>query len=70
MMALLRLREVQLALILALLVGVVGARAPVFLSPKSVDSLFSAPRILNAPTGWWFSCLTKTSAPSNSFRVG
>jgi rhamnose transport system permease protein len=37
---------VQLALILALLVAVVGARAPVFLSLKSIDSLFTDSAIL------------------------
>ena len=39
-------REVQLALILAVLVAVVGARAPVFLSARSVDSLFTDTAIL------------------------
>ena len=30
------------------------------------------PRTLNAPTGWWFSCLTQTSAPTSSLerRIG
>ena len=42
----LKLREVQLAFILALLVAIVGARAPVFLSAKSVDSLFTDSAIL------------------------
>jgi len=42
----LKQREVQLALFLALLVAVVGVRAPVFLSPRSVDSLFTDAAIL------------------------
>jgi len=42
----LRSREVQLALILVLLVGIVGARAPVFLTTKSVDSLLTDSAIL------------------------
>lgn len=41
-----KLREVQLAIILVLLVAVVGARAPVFLGAKSVDSLFTDSAIL------------------------
>lgn len=41
-----KLREVQLAIILALLVAVVGARAPVFLGAKSLDSLFTDTAIL------------------------
>lgn len=41
-----KLRELQLAIILALLVAVVGARAPVFLSLKSIDSLFTDSAIL------------------------
>ena len=43
---LLKQREVQLALFLAVLVAVVGARAPVFLSARSVDSLFTDSAIL------------------------
>lgn len=42
----LKLREVQLALILAVLVAVVGARAPVFLTARSLDSLFTDTAIL------------------------
>src|SRR5882724_2217943 len=41
-----KLREVQLAVILALLVAIVGARAPVFLTAKSIDSLFTDTAIL------------------------
>lgn len=41
-----KLREVQLAIILALLVAVVGARAPVFLGARSIDSLFTDSAIL------------------------
>jgi rhamnose transport system permease protein len=44
--SLLRLREVQLALILAVLVAVIGLRAPVFLTGKSIDSLFTDTAIL------------------------
>ncbi len=44
--SILKLREVQLALILMLLVALVGARAPVFLSLKSIDSLFTDSAIL------------------------
>lgn len=44
--ALLKQRELQLALILALLVAVIGARAPVFLSARSVDSLLTDAAIL------------------------
>jgi len=42
----LKLREVQLALILVVLVAVIGVRAPVFLSGKSIDSLFTDSSIL------------------------
>jgi rhamnose transport system permease protein len=42
----LRLRELQLALILTVLVALVGARAPVFLSAKSIDSLLTDSAIL------------------------
>jgi len=41
-----KLREVQLALVLAALVAVIGARAPVFLSARSLDSLFTDTAIL------------------------
>ena len=41
-----KLREVQLALILVVLVGIVGARAPVFLTGKSIDSLLTDSAIL------------------------
>ena len=41
-----KLREVQLALILVVLVGIVGARAPVFLTGKSIDSLLTDAAIL------------------------
>lgn len=44
--SLLKLREVQLALILAVLVAVVGLRAPVFLTAKSLDSLLTDSAIL------------------------
>jgi rhamnose transport system permease protein len=44
--SLFRQREVQLALILALLVVVVGLRAPVFLTGRSIDSLFTDTAIL------------------------
>jgi rhamnose transport system permease protein len=44
--SLFRLREVQLALILAVLVAVVGLRAPVFLTPRSIDSLLTDTAIL------------------------
>src|SRR5256885_13516022 len=39
-------------------------------SALSCETRFTPPRTLNAPTGWWFSCLTKTSAPSSSPRAG
>jgi len=42
----LKRREVQLALILVVLVAIVGARAPVFLTAKSVDSLLTDSSIL------------------------
>ena len=42
----LKLREVQLALILAVLVAVIGTRAPVFVSGKSIDSLLTDSAIL------------------------
>ncbi|HKX41870.1 MAG TPA: ABC transporter permease [Burkholderiaceae bacterium] len=42
----LKLREVQLAVILALLVALIGLRAPVFVSAKSLDSLFTDSAIL------------------------
>jgi rhamnose transport system permease protein len=42
----LKRREVQLALILVVLIAVVGARAPVFLTAKSVDSLLTDSSIL------------------------
>jgi rhamnose transport system permease protein len=45
-LSILKQREVQLALILALLVALIGARAPVFLSAKSIDSLFTDSAIL------------------------
>jgi rhamnose transport system permease protein len=41
-----KLREVQLALILVALVALIGARAPVFLSAKSIDSLLTDSAIL------------------------
>lgn len=44
--SLLKLRELQLAVILALLVAIIGLRAPVFLSVKSIDSLFTDAAIL------------------------
>jgi len=44
--SILKQREVQLAIILALLVAVIGVRAPVFLSAKSIDSLFTDSAIL------------------------
>jgi len=44
--ALLKLREVQLAVILLLMVTAIGLRAPVFLSAKSVDSLLTDTAIL------------------------
>jgi hypothetical protein len=34
------------------------------------DNRFSAPRALNAPTGWVFSCLTSTVAPTASLSTG
>src|SRR5262245_874373 len=36
----------------------------------SCDIKLTPPRTLKAPTGWWFSCLTKTSAWSSSFKPG
>jgi rhamnose transport system permease protein len=45
-MSWLKRREVQLALILVVLVAIVGARAPVFLTAKSVDSLLTDSSIL------------------------
>jgi rhamnose transport system permease protein len=39
-------REVQLALILVLLVALIGARAPVFISARSIDSLLTDSAIL------------------------
>ncbi len=44
--SLLKLRELQLAIILALLVAIIGLRAPVFLSVKSIDSLLTDAAIL------------------------
>ena len=44
--SLLGLREVQLALFMVLLIGIVGVRAPVFLTAKSVDSLLTDSAIL------------------------
>lgn len=41
-----KLREVQLGIILALLVAIIGLRAPVFLSARSIDSLFTDTAIL------------------------
>jgi rhamnose transport system permease protein len=41
-----KLREVQLALILAVLVAVIGVRAPLFLTGRSVDSLLTDTSIL------------------------
>ncbi|HUL67433.1 MAG TPA: ABC transporter permease [Burkholderiaceae bacterium] len=45
-MSWLKRREVQLALILVVLVAIVGARAPVFLTAKSIDSLLTDSSIL------------------------
>jgi rhamnose transport system permease protein len=42
----LKRREVQLALILVALIAIVGARAPVFLTAKSIDSLLTDSAIL------------------------
>lgn len=42
----LKLREVQLAAILIVLVALIGARAPVFVSAKSIDSLLTDTSIL------------------------
>jgi rhamnose transport system permease protein len=42
----LHLREVQLALVLAVMVTVIGLRAPVFVSADSIDSLFTDTAIL------------------------
>ncbi|HEX4511495.1 MAG TPA: hypothetical protein VH328_15515, partial [Burkholderiaceae bacterium] len=44
--AILRQREVQLALVLVVLVAVIGVRAPVFLTPRSIDSLCTDTAIL------------------------
>lgn len=46
MRSLLKSREIQLALVLAVLVAVIGARAPVFLSSRSIDSLLTDTAIL------------------------
>jgi len=45
-MSWLKRRELQLALILVVLVAVIGARAPVFLSSRSIDSLLTDSSIL------------------------
>ncbi len=31
---------------------------------------FTPPRTLNAPTGWWFSCLTRIRVPVSASRAG
>ena len=37
---------------------------------RELRTRFTPPRTLKAPTGWWFSCLTQTSAPASSHRSG
>ena len=34
------------------------------------ETRLTPPRTLKAPTGWWFSCLTQTSAPTSSLSPG
>ena len=35
-------------------------------SSDSCATRLSPPRTLNAPVGWWFSCLTRTDVPTSS----
>ena len=46
---------------LAVVAGRRGDHAALALVPLSCETRLTPPRTLNAPVGWWFSCLTYTS---------